>query len=182
LLHLVRKGAVPGWLQPDGCERLAHDRDHRRDIDAHRANHVAAPALGAGVEGELLPLLEILCSDVAHYESAQPAHRRHLAQVKPPQRIDLENRRVLAITGGFVEMAGLGAHAAVDASLEVGGVFCVDAAAKNLLGTLDALLRRHRLGLWRLAHAADPLADLAQPACIHLHAFTPLRSIAAPTW
>ncbi len=63
LLLLLNRPQLIGH-EPGFCDTLADHIDHGGDIDAHRANHAAAPAFGAGVIHEFLPLFQFLRGDV----------------------------------------------------------------------------------------------------------------------
>lgn len=98
--------------------RLLHQLGN---VDAHRAGHGAAAAQGAGVVQQFLPLRQV--SQGRQLDQPERAHQRRqragLAQVGAAKRFELVDRRVLGVTGGDIEVAGVSAQAAAHARLQV---------------------------------------------------------------
>ncbi len=166
---------------------MARETDQRGDVDTHRADHGAAPAHGARVEQQLLPLLQIFDGDSAlEVERAiEPGERPGFTLVGLLERFEFPDRRVLRIVGRHVEMAGFRALSAMDARLHVGGGRRGEIAGETLHRDGDAL----RVGESALpvgAHFRLPdrearrfHVDGIDPVVV-AHVAAPLRAAAAP--
>ncbi len=116
-----------------GDHALAGLAHHGLDVVAHRADHGAAGAHGAGVVEQRLPLGQHLVGDLL----GQADHALDLAPqgefLLPDQAqgLDLEDGRVLRIPGLDVEGTGLGAESAVHAAREEGRDRGVDLFAQG---------------------------------------------------
>ena len=151
------------------------------DVDAHGADHGTAPAHGAGVVEQLLPLLQLVHGHLARepQPAADETEWAHLALVGALERLQLVDRRVLGVAGLAIEMAGLGALPAADAGVEVGGGDGADILNEVGHGAVDALrvgqlallvvTGRARLGTVRrgigggLTHTSVPLCAACAP-------------------
>ena len=112
--------------QACGEHGMARLRDQAGDVDAHRADERAAPAHRARVVQQLLPLAKFIRADLFPL----PGFR---------ERLELPDGRVLRIVAGRVEVARLGAMAAADARLEIGGIGARHVAREGLHRVLYAL-------------------------------------------
>ncbi len=146
-------GAVDRALDADrrvagGGHALAELAHHVDDVVAHRADRRAASAQGAGVVDQFLPFAQF---GVGH-RLGQAHHLLETAQqgvfllVDPAQGFQLVNGGVLGIAGFRIEQAGLGADAAVHATVEIAG----DGGVDDLLEDPDAFIHCG-------AHTATPL-------------------------
>ncbi len=107
--------------QPRLVQSVARLLDELGDVDAHRAGERAAAAQRAGVVDETLPFLELGNRHLGR-DPKEPVDRRERAGVavigllEGPQ---LVNRRVGRVLRRHIEVAGVGAHAAAHAGLEM---------------------------------------------------------------
>src|SRR5574340_1136268 len=137
---------------------LAELADHVDDVVAHRTDQRAAPAQGAAVVDQFLPLVELRIRHRLRQAEhlLQPAEQRVFLLVDAAQWLNLVDRRVLGIAGLRVEQAGLGAQAAMHAGIEIAGDRRVDdflqgingawllaVVATQSIATLSALLAAH---------------------------------------
>ncbi len=127
--------------QPGGVHAVACLLDQLGNVDAHRADHRAAPAHVARVVDQLLPLLQVVDRRSRH--QVQRAHQRceraGLALVGAAEQLQLVDRRVLRLAGGDVEVAGLGAHPTAHAGLHVKRGRDAELANEAAHGSLHAL-------------------------------------------
>ena len=117
-----------------GHHALARLADHVLDVVAHRADHGAAGAHGAGVIEEGLPLLQHLVGDllVEAKQTLDPAEEGKFRLPHPAQGLQLFDGGVLRVPGLDVEETGLGAETAVDATRKEGRDGRVDLGAQGI--------------------------------------------------
>ncbi len=104
-----------------GGECLTRDVHTAREMHTDRADHVAASALRAGIEHQLLPLLELGETQVARQQLMDQPQRTELAPIDLAQELQLVDWSVAALARALVKVARLGAHSAMQAGLEVKG-------------------------------------------------------------
>ncbi len=87
-------------------------------VDAHGANHGAAPALAAGVVDEFLGLFEVRQFNRPGHQAVPPTQRADRAVIDASVEVHLAHGRVLGIAHrlGGVLMTGVGALPATDAA------------------------------------------------------------------
>ncbi len=113
---------------------LAGLADHVLDIVAHRADHGAAAAHGAGVVEQRLPFRQHLVGDLL-VQTDQALEATEEGEFRLPdaaQGLQLLDGRILRVAGLQVEEAGLGAESAVDAARKEGGDGGVDLGTQGI--------------------------------------------------
>ena len=134
---------------------LAHLANHVDDIIAYRAHHGTAAAEAAGVVDKLLPLLELLGRDFLRQPDKffQAANERVLLFPQTAHRLELVDGHIARIACFCMKQAGIGAHATVDATAEVGCDRRIDLFPEGV----DAPFKS------RLAHTLTPFSPAIEP-------------------
>ena len=171
--------------------RLEHavprHRDEAGDVDTHRADERAAAADRAAVVQQVLPFLELLDRHRL-LEAEQPVEERERSRfplVGLLEQLDLPDRRIPGIVRAHVEVTGIGAHAAMQATVQVGGRLRIEVLHEMMHRLLDALFRAHVTlnvvaNLRRLVSQSFgfPIHGVSSVDCGHVRA--PLRSNTMP--
>ena len=135
----------------------------------------------------MLPFLELVDSHflLEAEHAIEKGKRAGFALVSLFEQLELPDRRVARIVRAYVEMAGVGAHAAVQAAVEIGRGLRIEVLHEVVHRLLDALLRAHVAlfvvtDLGRLVGQPLRLTIERVSAVYGGHVLAPLRSNTMP--